>query len=180
MESAQKYSEPELVALLREKSQPVFHYLYEHYSGALYSIILGIVRDEELAKDVLQEVFVKIWKQVDSYDAGKGRLFTWMLNIARNASIDVVRSKAYQQNLHNKELNEETRLLTGITESKTDHIGLRKLVHHLKEDYRLLIELAYFQGYTQDEMSKMLSIPLGTVKTRLRSALIQLREMIKP
>jgi RNA polymerase sigma factor (sigma-70 family) len=175
-----KYDETELVALLRQRSQQVFSYLYDNYGGALHSIILNIVGEEELANDVLQEVFVKIWRQIESYDSTKGRLFTWMLNIARNASIDTVRSKSFQNSRQNRELTEDVYASGGTSEIRVDQIGLRKVVHGLKEDYKVLIELSYFQGYTQDEISKMLSIPLGTVKTRLRSALIQLRDVIKP
>lgn len=179
MEVATKYSESELVRLLQQRSQHVFSYLYDNYSGALLSIIYNIVKDEELANDVLQEVFVKVWRQIESYDSGKGRLFTWMLNIARNASIDTVRSKSYQNSLQNRELTEEVYVSAGSSELQVDQIGLRKVVHKLKEEYRVLIDLSYFQGFTQDEISKMLDIPLGTVKTRLRTALIQLRGIIK-
>ncbi len=180
MEVVKKYSEPELVELLRQRSQSAFGYLYDNYSGALLSIILNIVNEEELANDVLQEVFVKIWKQIESYDSSKGRLFTWMLNIARNASIDTVRSKSFQNSRQNRELTEDVYTAGGTSETRTDQIGLRKMVHSLKEEYRVLVELSYFQGFTQDEIAKMLNIPLGTVKTRLRAALTQLREIIKP
>ena len=180
MEVVKKYSEPELVQLLQQRSRHVFSYLYDNYSGALLSVIQNIVSEEELANDVLQEVFVKIWKQIESYDSSKGRLFTWMLNIARNASIDMVRSKGFQNSRQNRELTEDVYSAGGTSETKTDQIGLRKVVYSLKEEYRVLVELSYFQGFTQDEIAKMLNIPLGTVKTRLRTALIQLREIIKP
>jgi len=180
LEVVKKYSEPELVQLLRQRSSHVFSYLYDNYSGALHSVILNIVNEEELANDVLQEVFVKIWRQIESYDSSKGRLFTWMLNIARNASIDTVRSKGYQNSRQNRELTEDVYTAGGTSEMRTDQIGLKKLVYSLREEYKVLVELSYFQGYTQDEIAKMLNIPLGTVKTRLRTALIQLREIIKP
>jgi RNA polymerase sigma factor (sigma-70 family) len=180
LEVVKKYSEPELVQLLQQRSRHVFSYLYDNYSGALLSVIQNIVSEEELANDVLQEVFVKIWKQIESYDSSKGRLFTWMLNIARNASIDMVRSKGFQNSRQNRELTEDVYSAGGTSETKTDQIGLRKVVYSLKEEYRVLVELSYFQGFTQDEIAKMLNIPLGTVKTRLRTALIQLREIIKP
>jgi RNA polymerase sigma-70 factor (ECF subfamily) len=102
-----------------------------------------------------------------------------MLNIARNASIDAVRSKGYQKNLQSRELTENAYHAAGSIEINTDKIGLRKVVHSLKEEYRLLIELSYFEGFTQDEISKMMGIPLGTVKTRMRSALTQLKQVIK-
>ena len=143
-------------------------------------MILSIISDRELANDVLQEVFVKIWRQIETYDATKGRLFTWMMNITRNASIDTLRSKGYQNNQQNRELTDTVYESVGSVSTNTDKIGLRKLVYTLKPDYKVLVELAYFQGYTQDEISKLLDIPLGTVKTRLRAALIQLREIVKP
>jgi RNA polymerase sigma-70 factor (ECF subfamily) len=146
----------------------------------LYSVILSIINDRELANDVLQEVFVKIWRQIESYDATRGRLFTWMMNITRNASIDTLRSKGYQNSQQNRELTEAVYETAGTVTTSTDTIGLRKLVTTLKQEYRVLVELAYFQGYTQEEISKTLDMPLGTVKTRLRAALIQLRETVKP
>jgi RNA polymerase sigma-70 factor (ECF subfamily) len=103
-----------------------------------------------------------------------------MLNVARNASIDAIRSKNFQQSQQNRELTENVYDAGGSVQMNTDKIGLRKIVRKLKDEYRLLVELSYFEGYTQDEISKMLKIPLGTVKTRLRSALIQLKEVIKP
>ena len=174
-----KYTEQELVLLLKQKQQHAFEYLYANYSGALYTVVLNVVKQTEPANDLLQEVFVKIWKQIDSYDNTKGRLYTWMLNIARNASIDVLRSKDYRNTQQNRELKDSVHESAGTTSINTDNIGLRKLIHTLKEEYRTLLELSYFQGFTQDEISKALDIPLGTVKTRLRTALIQLRQTIK-
>lgn len=179
MPESVKYTEVELVALLKERHQNAFSYLYDHYAGALYNVILAIVPEKELANDVLQEVFVKIWRMGESYDASKGRLFTWMMNIARNASIDVVRSKSFQNSQKNRELTEAVYDSGGSTATNIEKIGLRKLVHTLKDEYKVLVELSYFEGYTQDEISKMLNIPLGTVKTRLRAALLQLRELVK-
>lgn len=173
------YTESELVALLKQRTQAAFGYLYDNYSSALYSVIVSVVQDRELANDVLQEVFVKIWRQVDQYNPEKGKLFTWLVNISRNASIDTLRSKAYNIQKQNQPLNPDVYTAAGSVNLETDTIGLRKIIYNLKEEYRTLIELAYFQGYTQDEISKHLNIPLGTVKTRLRSALIQLKEYLK-
>lgn len=173
------YSEQELVALLQKHSEPAFNYLYDNYSGALYSIINQMVNDVETANDVLQEVFVNIWKKIGLYDASKGRLYTWMLNIARNASIDKLRSRAYQESKKNKPLPENTDLVNAGTGPQVDDVGLKKVLASLKEEYRTLIHLSYFQGFTHEEIAKMMDIPLGTVKTRIRSALIQLRTLLK-
>ena len=179
MPETKTYTENELIQLLKQRTHAAFSYLYDNYSGALYNVILSILQDKELASDVLQEVFIKIWKQIDQYDAEKGRLFTWIINISRNASIDTLRSKGYNTQKQNRELTENVYEAAGNITVETDRIGLRKIVNGLKSDHKVLIELAYFQGYTQDEISKILNIPLGTVKTRLRSALIHLKDLLK-
>jgi len=176
------YSEQELVAALKLRDEQAFGYLYDNYSGALFSIVKQIVTDTELASDVLQEVFINIWRKIESYDAAKGRLFTWMLNIARNASIDTVRSKSFQNSQKNQELSDSVNnsgISSQIILPDTDNIGLRKTLENLKDEHRILIELAYFKGYTHEEIAKMEGIPLGTVKTRIRNALLQLRQFLK-
>jgi RNA polymerase sigma factor (sigma-70 family) len=175
------YTEQELVLLLRNRNNQAFNYLYDNYSGALYSIILQIIQENELASDVLQEVFVNIWRKMESYDATKGRLFTWMLNIARNASIDTLRSKSYQNSKKNQELPDNVHSSSSgqITQMNVDNIGLRKTLEKLKPEHRILIELAYFKGYTHEEIAEIEGIPLGTVKTRIRNSLLQLREYLQ-
>ena len=166
---------------MKDRDNAAFAYLYDKYSGALFNIIMQIVNDSELASDVLQEVFVNIWRKMEMYDAGKGRLFTWMLNIARNASIDTLRSKNYQNSRKNQSIGENVDVLRPgySTQIGIDTIGLRKVLEKLKDDQRRLVELAYFKGYTHEEIAELEQIPLGTVKTRIRNALIQLRAYLK-
>ncbi len=175
------YTEQELVSLLKDRDSKAFGYLYDNYSGALNTIILQILNDVELANDVLQEVFINIWKRIESYDPTKGRLFTWMLNIARNASIDLLRSKNYQNSQKNRSLSDNVDVFVRnqSSELNIDSIGLKKVLERLKDEHRILIELAYFKGYTHEEIAEIEAIPLGTVKTRIRNALIQLREHLK-
>lgn len=176
MGTTHRYTEQELVALLKNRDNKAFAYLYDHYAGALNSIILQIVTDANLASDVLQEVFVNIWRRIEQYDTGKGRLFTWILNIARNAAIDTLRSKGYQNSRKNQSIPENVDTIQPATTAQPiDTIGLRKVLEKLKDEQRILIELAYFKGYTHEEIAEMEKIPLGTVKTRIRNALIQLR-----
>lgn len=180
LEPKTTYSEQELVALLNQQDNDAFNYLYDHYSGALFTIVNQIVPDKDTASDVLQEVFVNIWKKIDSYDAAKGRLFTWMLNIARNAAIDKVRSKGYRDNQRNQPMAESESSGMGMsTNPMINDIGLKKVLTTLNEEYRKLIDLSYFQGFTHEEIAKMMGIPLGTVKTRIRSAISQLRTLIR-
>ena len=175
------YNEQELVYLLKERNNQAFSYLYDNYSGALYTIVLQIIRENELASDVLQEVFINIWRKIESYDPAKGRLFTWMLNIARNASIDTLRSKSFQNTQKNQELGDNVNIATSsqVTLMNVDNIGLRKTLLQLKPEQRTLVELAYFKGYTHEEIAEIEGIPLGTVKTRIRNALLLLRDYLK-
>lgn len=180
MEPKIKYSEQELVALLKEQNNDAFNYLYDHYSGALFTIINQIVPDKDTASDVLQEVFVNVWRKIGTYDETKGRLFTWMLNIARNAAIDKVRSKGYRDNQRTQSIVDGENAGMSISSNPVvNDVGLKKVLTTLNEEYRKLIDLSYFQGFTHEEIAKMLGIPLGTVKTRIRTAISQLRTMIR-
>jgi RNA polymerase sigma-70 factor (ECF subfamily) len=173
------YSEQELVALLQQRNEKAFGYLYDNYSGALFGIVNGIIPDKDTASDVLQNVFINIWRKIDLYNPSKGRLFTWMLNIARNAAIDELRSRGYRDTQKTIALpDNEDKAGPPVTETLTADVGLKKVLMKLKADLRVLIDLSYFQGFTHEEISKTLGIPLGTVKTRIRTALIQLRTMI--
>ncbi len=179
MASTGTYSEQELIIALKTKDEQAFSYLYDHYSGSLYSIILQIVKSAELAGDILQDVFINIWRKIEYYDPIKGRLFTWMLNISRNASIDMLRSRNYQNSQKNQEITDNVYGSDQVTLTSIDSIGLTKFLGKLRPEHRVLIELAYFKGYTHDEIAQIEEIPLGTVKTRIRNALLQLREYLK-
>ena len=173
------YSEEELILLLKQQSREGFNYLYRQYAPVLYGVIIKVVYDEQTAQDVLQDVFVKIWNNIGQYDNNKGRLYTWMLNIARNAGIDKLRSKG---EIMNSKIQTGENVVSNLERSKSieqsvDAIGLRKMVNNLKPEFETIVNLAYFQGYTLDEISKTLEIPLGTVKTRMRNAMKQLREI---
>lgn len=165
------------MALLKQKDNQAFSYLYDNYAGALCGIIKQIIIDGELVNDVLQEVFVNIWRRMDSYDPAKGRLFTWMLNIARNAAIDKLRSRDYQAGLKQQPID-DNEMSHPVVRMGIDDFGLKKVIMKLKDEQRLLIDLSYYQGFTHEQIAKALNIPLGTVKTRLRSALIQLRTFL--
>lgn len=173
-----KYSEEELLLLLQTRQESAFEYLYDNYSSALYGVLLAVLRDSDHANDLLQEVFVKIWRKMDSYDSSRGRLFTWMLNIARNSAIDFIRSKEHKDANQNQELSESVYNSVADTSSPEDYIGLKAMVSTLKDDFRVLIDLAYYKGYTHEEIASELGIPTGTVKTRLRAAVLQLRKLM--
>ncbi len=174
------HNEDELVILLKEKNELSFRYLYDMYSGSLFRVILQIIPERQIAEDILQDAFLKIWHKIDYYDNAKGRLFTWMLKITRNLSIDMIRSSAYQKMKLNQCLidSENCSDKNLLLHQNTDGIGLKKFINKLKPEYRLLIDMSYFKGYTCLQIAQIVKLPLGTVKTRLRFALLQLRNFM--
>ncbi len=173
-----KYNEEELVSLLKQNDKPAFSYLYDNYSASLYGVILRILNnDAELSEDILQVTFVKIWKNFESYDKSKGALFTWMLNIARNTAIDKLRTvKRYSIHSITENVNQVDSRYS--YSNNIDKIGVKEIIQKLKPEHKEIIDMAYFGGYTQEEISDQLKLPLGTVKTRARMALIELRKIM--
>ncbi|WP_420574060.1 RNA polymerase sigma factor [Kordia sp.] len=170
-----------LIEQFQNKDAKAFESLYEMYNESIFGVIYTIVKNEDIATEVMQDVFIKAWNKSDTYAAGKGRFFTWLLNIARNTAIDKVRSKSFkkaQQNLdvdffvHSIETNDSL-------EQQTDTIGLKKYVEKLAEKCKQIINFIYFKGYTQKETAETLEIPLGTVKTRNRNCISELRKMLE-
>ena len=178
MTATKTYTEDDLTAALKMHDNGAFQYLYNNYKAALFTVIHQIIADKAIAQDVLQEAFITAWKNIDKYDASKGRLFTWLYNVTRNCAINTTRSKAFKSEQKNDSFDN---YVTYADEKDSDsininQIGLRKQVHLLREDYKNVLELSYFNGFTHDEIAKILSIPVGTVKTRLRNAIIELRK----
>ena len=173
-------TQEELLPLLLKKDDRSFTLLYDNYSKSLYGIIFNLIKDKEEAEDVLQEVFVKIWKNIDTYNTSKGRLYTWMLNIARNSSIDKLRSKNFNNNQKNLSTDNFVHILddNSKTINKIDAIGIKEFIKKLKPKCIQLIDLLFFKGYTQQEASDELEIPLGTVKTQNINCMNELRLMI--
>jgi len=148
------------------------------YSGALMGIISRIVPQTELAEDILQETFVKIWHSAASYDSSKGRLFTWMMNIARNLSIDKVRSRDFRNTVKNQDIENNVDFIDSQKKItfNADLLGIKEMVTSLKPEYRAVLDMVYFKGYTHVEAAEELNLPLGTVKTRIRMAIGELRK----
>ena len=169
-----------LVLKFQNKDERAFEKLYTMYSESMHGVIYNIVRNNDIAEEVMQDVFVKAWHNADSYDSSKGRFFTWILNISRNAAIDKTRSKAFK----NSRKNLDSDFFVDILETsenldrQTDTIGIKKFVGILEEKCKKIIEYLYFRGYTQKETSEELNIPIGTIKTRNRNCIMQLRKML--
>ncbi|WP_179345679.1 RNA polymerase sigma factor [Winogradskyella ursingii] len=169
-----------LVAQFKKKDHVAFEKLYSMYSDSIHGVVYNIVRDNAIADELMQDVFIKAWKKSDTYSSKKGRFFTWILNIARNAAIDKTRSKAFKQSRQNLDADFFVDIITSNDnlDSRTDAIGIKKFVKKLGKKCKEVIELLYFKGYTQKETSEALEMPIGTVKTRNRNCIKELRDMV--
>ncbi|GAA4078332.1 sigma-70 family RNA polymerase sigma factor [Flavobacterium cheonanense] len=174
-------TQEQLIPLILKKDDRAFTIMYDMYSKSLFAVISNLVKETDEAEDVLQEVFVKIWKNIESYNDSKGRLYTWMLNIARNTAIDKLRSKGYNNSQKNLSSDNFVHLLDDSNKliNRIDTIGIQEFVKKLKPKCIQLIELLFFQGYTQQEASDELEIPLGTVKTQNRNCINDLRTYLQ-
>ena len=171
-------TEEDLVRALKGKETIAIQALYDMYSGALLGVISRIIQQPEVAEDLLQETFIKIWNSADSYDSTKGRLFTWMINLARNLSIDKVRSKDYRNSNKNQDIENNVDFIDSQRKItfNADTLGLRDMVTALKPEFNDVLNMVYFKGYTHVEAAEELNLPLGTVKTRIRMAIMELRK----
>lgn len=169
-----------LILELQNGNRKAFERIYELYSESVFGIIFSIVRDEKIAEEILQDVFLKIWENSSSYNSDKGRFFTWILNIARNASIDQIRSKSHKNRQKNLKADNFVNILENKSHfsSRMDAIGIAKYIEILKPVCKKLIDLLFFKGFTQKETAEELDMPLGTVKTRNRACINKLREML--
>lgn len=155
-----------------------FEWLYDQYSSLLYGTLIRVVRVQAIAENLMQDCFVKIWKNAASYDHEKGKFTTWLINIARNTAIDYTRSKHFSQSQKNRSFEDfvQTEVKHESATLLTDAIGLASHLDRLPAPMREVIDLQYFQGFTQQEIADEFGIPLGTVKTRTRIALRELRK----
>jgi len=165
---------------LQGRDRTALDYLYDHYSSALYGVVFRVIQKEDIAEEVLQDVFLKIWDKIDQYDSSKGKLFTWMLNIARNHAIDKTRSKEISK-------EQKTRAIENVVsrvearepvEQRVEDIGVKDIIKSLPDEQQFVVDYLYFKGYSQSELADEFNIPLGTVKTRLRLAMQSLRETL--
>lgn len=161
------FTEIDLINLIKERNQKAFAYLYDTYSQSLFSVILFLIKDKEESEDILRNSFLEIWNNFDSYDADKGGLFTWMINIARNLSIETIRLKDYEIKIQEFKENVYTEEYVFTEKQMNNGTGLKKAVNGLNSIEKELIELAYYEGRKQKEISETLNIPIDSVKTEL-------------
>lgn len=168
--------ENHIVELLQERNDKAISLLYEHYGDTLFGVAYKVVRDEDLAQDVVQESFVKIWKKSDSYDPTKAKLFTWLFRITRNTAIDKLRSV---NNKSDKEIQMDVSDVykLGSEGIIPELIDVQDNLNKIDVKYQIVLDALFFQGMTQQEASEELDIPLGTIKSRLKIGLRELKKI---
>ncbi|HEY5640262.1 MAG TPA: sigma-70 family RNA polymerase sigma factor [Dehalococcoidia bacterium] len=181
-------SDEELMQRLTVRDLAAFRTLYARYSKLVYSATYRVLRDSHLAEDMVQEVFLRLWRKPDSYSPTRGRLTTWLTSVSRNRAVDEVRSRNRRYRHETASPEEAEREVPapetedpGLTAEMADQ---RRIIlaalSKLPEEQRKTIELAYFGGYTQQEIAQMLEQPLGTIKTRIRLGMQKLRVALTP
>jgi RNA polymerase sigma-70 factor (ECF subfamily) len=180
-EKAERLADEELMPLIGEKDPEAFEVFYDRHGGVAYSLAYRIVGEKAAAEDVTQEAFISIWKSGARFDRARGSVRSWMLSIVRNRAIDALRSRAGKAPklsfdddaiLEQRPSGELTEDEAMRRETATE---IRGALGELPGEQSKVIELAYFGGFSQSEISRMLGVPLGTVKGRMRLGLEKIR-----
>jgi len=173
-------SDKEIIALLLQREQQSLDALYDKYGSYLFGFIAQMVKRDDIAELVLQDTFLKVWNKIETFNLEKGILVTWLISIARNTSIDMIRSKTYKQTIKLQGLeNIPTGKEPLVDSLKIDFLDVKDTVAKLDIKCSVILELIYFKGYTTKEVAEELNIPLGTVKSRIRKGFKDLRKLIE-
>jgi RNA polymerase sigma-70 factor (ECF subfamily) len=178
MQNTVQNREENILSLLLEGNEMGLRLLYRNYKEAIYGIILNIVKSENHAEEVLNDVFLKFFNNIKSYDSSKSRLFTWMARIARNAAIDKIRTVDFKSSARSYEISNPVAEKLQYQHEHIDHSAIASILQALDVDQKRMIEMVYLLGYTHQECSTELNIPLGTVKTNIRRGLLKLRSVM--
>ncbi|PCJ66665.1 MAG: hypothetical protein COA58_04190 [Bacteroidetes bacterium] len=180
-DSSGKLLEARIVQMMHNGDKQFLDLLYQEYGGIMYKITVGITKSQEAAEDVLQESLVKIWKNATRFDASKAKLVTWVVQIAKNTALDFVKSKATRNAQITDTMADKPVVAEyGISTQNEDFIGLRETIKEkLNEHDQRILNMLYFEGYTQKEVAEHLDMPIGSVKTRIRMTVNQLRTFLK-
>lgn len=183
----QQQNDLTLLKRIERKDQQALSELYDRYGSLLYTVCRGILASSEEAEDVLQEVFLLIWKKSNTYVESRGTVYSWIVTMCRNKAIDTLRSRRFKKQQQEIDINEAKEILSDdhrlnpqdqVVFLDYQHI-IQTTLRRLSRDQVRILELSYFKGYSQSEIARMLRMPLGTVKTKMRQGVLKLRQMIR-
>jgi len=180
LDSAEKtISDKELVSRVRAGDQNAMGTLYDRYSPLVYAVGLRVLADTAAAEDVLQEVFMQLWRNPARFDASRGSLGAWLAVIARNRGIDALRKRRYESDIEDIVVSVEPDLASEADRSRAAK-NVRDVLNGMHPAQRQALEMAFFEGLTHTEIAAKIGEPLGTIKTRIRAGLLALRKALKP
>lgn len=174
-------SDHDLLKAIARSDEGALGSLYDRYKQILFGLLVRILNSREEAEDVLQEVFIQVWRRASHYDERRGKPFTWLVTVARSRAIDRLRALASRNRLAEAATTDEWEK---VSDADTDAFCaerseiVKRALQQIPEEQRLTLRLAYFEGLSQSEIAKQLGTPLGTVKTRMRAGMLKLRELL--
>jgi len=176
-----KISDTDILRAMARGDETALAACYDRYRLILFGLILRILNDRAEAEDVLQETFLQVWRRAQDFDESRGRPFTWLVTIARSRALDRLRSSGSRARIAAEAAAETELAGDTVQDTLRSEAGatIRRALAQLPEEQRRALLLAYFEGLTQSEIASRLGIPLGTVKTRMRSGMIRLRELLR-
>jgi RNA polymerase sigma-70 factor (ECF subfamily) len=180
--SAESISAAHLIRQVAQHDREAFSQLYDRSSSLVFSLAMRMLKVRSDAEDLLQEVFVQVWRQASNYSEDRGSPEAWVINIARSRAIDKIRSirrmeKSFVLTDDPARAESSVNVESSAAESEV-RLTMNSALTKLPEAQRRVLELAYFDGLTQTEIADRLAEPLGTVKTRMRSGIQRLREIL--
>ncbi len=181
---AEEHRLAEYLARCARGDQKALQALYAETSGLLYGLCLRLMRRSDLAEEVLQDVYLRIWNRAGTFDPSRGAALTWMISILRNRAFDIMRSATYQAERVSEDVWEGQHETADpgplqVASLGSDARALQECLERLKEDQRRSILMAYYEGYTHSELARRLGRPLGTVKAWIRRGLEQLKRCLE-
>ncbi len=171
----------ELLQAVAHGDEDALAHIYDRYRVVLFGLLVRILNSREEAEDVLQEVFLQVWRRAADFDEKRGRPFTWLVTLARSRAIDRLRALASRERVAQAGAREETESISDAASDafRTEQRSLvTNALAQLPDEQKRALMLAYFDGLTQSEIAKRLGAPLGTVKTRMRAGMTKLRELL--
>ena len=173
-------TDPELIAGVIQRDRRSFDLFYERYAQIIYNLCVRILRDEAEAQDVLQEIFLQIWRDAERFDATRASVKTWLFTIARSRSLDRYRSRKTVTSRIEEQTEDQLQQIADREDMQNKNVTQQYVataLARLSREQRIVLELSYYEGLTQEEIAERLSEPLGTIKSRIRAALGKLRTL---